>query len=152
MADLKRIEKTVEELLAQEAVELVDMRYLQEHGRWVLRFYLDKHGGITLEDCERLSGSIGAVLDADEAMTHAYSLEVSSPGVDRIIKKPRDFERFSGHPVKVRLKDPLEGRRKFTGYLKGLDAGEVVLESGSGSIRFPIEAVQEARLDPKISP
>ncbi len=148
--DLSHIEKLIESLLANEAMELVDMRYLQAGGRWILRCYVDKRGGITLDDCERLSDNIGAVLDADDAMTRSYTLEVSSPGVDRVLKKAKDFERFSGHPVKIRLKAPLAGRRCFTGCLHGYQDGKVILESGSSAVRLELAAIEEARLDPEI--
>jgi ribosome maturation factor RimP len=150
MPDLQLIEETIENALAQDAFELVDMKYLQEGGRWVLRFYVDKHGGITLDDCERISEKIGSILDATDAMTHAYHLEVSSPGVDRIIKKERDFERFSGHRVKVRLKKAVDGRRRYQGYLRGLEAEAVVLESGDSTVRLPLAAIEETRLDPEL--
>ena len=150
MPDLEQIEKAVSGLLAQEAVELVDLRYLQEGGRWVLRFYLDKHGGITLDDCEKLSSRIGALLDTVDVLMHPYSLEVSSPGLDRRLKRERDFQRFSGHRVKIRLKEPLEGRRRFHGYLKGFEAGKVLLENAGTTVAFEFAAIEEARLDPEI--
>lgn len=150
MPDLKAIEEAVEGLLGQEAAELVDLRYLQEGGRWVLRVYVDKHGGVTLDDCERYSEKVGALLDAMDAMEHSYTLEVSSPGVDRILKKQKDFSRFSGHRVKLRLKAPLEGRRRFHGVLRGVEDGRVVLESDGQVFRLAPEAIEEARLDPEI--
>lgn len=148
--DIKSIEGAVESLLAQEAVELVDLRTKQSHGRWTLAFYVDKHGGITLSDCERLSGRIGALLDAMDAVEHAYTLEVSSPGVDRVLKKESDFRRFAGHRVKVRLKSPLDGRSRFQGYLKGIERDTVVLESGADTLRVELASIKEARLDPDI--
>jgi len=155
--DLTAIERSVGELLATEAAELVDMRYLQEGGRWVLRFYVDKHGGISLDDCEYLSGRIGALLDATEAMTSAYVLEVSSPGLDRILKKERDFQRFAGHKVRLRLREPLDGQRRFRGRLGGMDAGALVLEVPAPSpeeparvLRLALEGIEEARLDPEV--
>lgn len=150
MPDLKAIEEAVESLLGQEAAELVDLRYLQEGGRWILRVYADKHGGVTLGDCERYSEKIGALLDAMDAMERSYTLEVSSPGVDRILKKEKDFSRFAGHRVKLRLKGPLEGRRRFHGVLRGLEEGQVVLESDGHVFRLAPEAIEEARLDPEI--
>ncbi|HBL18345.1 MAG: hypothetical protein A2X36_15390 [Elusimicrobia bacterium GWA2_69_24] len=149
--DLNIIEKSVGDMLALEGVELVDLRFLQEHGRWVLRFFLDKHAGITIDDCERLSDRIGSFLDAEDAIPHAYCLEVSSPGLDRVLKKAKDFERFAGHPVKVRLKaSPEGGRRRFTGYLKGLEDGKVVVENGPDSVRLELAAIEEARLNPDV--
>ena len=122
----------------------------QAGGRWILRFYLDKHGGISLNDCERLSSRIGAMLDTLDVMKGSYSLEVSSPGVDRVLKKDKDFQRFTGHRVKIRLKTPLSGQRRFQGYLRGLDEGKVILASGVETIRLERAAIAEARLDPDI--
>ncbi|MFH1725344.1 MAG: ribosome maturation factor RimP [Elusimicrobiota bacterium] len=150
--DLARIERIIDDVLSQEAMELVDLRYLQAGGRWVLRVFIDKHGGITLGDCERLSDRIGSVLDAVDEIPHSYSLEVSSPGLDRVLKKKTDFERFSGHRVKIRLKSPMEGRRRFNGYLRGLDEGKVVLESSPANVHLDLDAIEEARLDPEVSP
>jgi ribosome maturation factor RimP len=151
MIDLGRIEKAVEPVLAQEAVELVDLRYLQAGGRWVLRFYIEKHGGVTLDDCERVSSRVGPLLDALGAMPHSYCLEVSSPGVDRVIKKKKDFERFSGHRVKVRLRTPVANQRRFQGFLKGVDGEALVLSCGAADVRLELKDVEEARLDPEVA-
>lgn len=150
MPDLIALESTIESALAQDAFELVDLKYVQDGGRWVLRIFIDKHGGVTLDDCEKVSEKIGSILDAAELMTHSYHLEVSSPGVDRVLKKPRDFERFSGHRVKVRLKTARDGRRKFQGFLRGWENESLVLESGESTIRLPLASIDEARLDPEL--
>jgi len=148
--DLKLIEEAVQNVLDQEAVELVDLRYAQEGNRAVLRFYMDKAGGFTLDDCERMSNRIGGILDMTDLMAGPYVLEVSSPGTDRVLKRERDFARFAGHRVKLRLKAPREGRRNFSGYLKGFEEGKVILEDEGKSAAFPLEAVDEARLNPDI--
>src|SRR5262245_15369984 len=109
MADLALIEKAVQGVLDQEAVELVDLRYVHESGRWVLRFFLDKTGGVTLGDCEHLSNRIGAILDLTDLLPRSYVLEVSSPGIDRLLKRERDFKRFSGYRVQVWLSTPEAG-------------------------------------------
>ena len=150
MPDLRLIEETVENALAQDAYELVDLKYLEEGGRWILRFFVDKHGGVTLDDCQRISEKVGSILDATDMMTHSYCLEVSSPGVDRILKKAKDFKRFSGQRVKVRLKTAVDGRRRFQGYLQGMENDGLLLENGGSTIRLPLAAVEEARLDPEL--
>lgn len=156
--DLTAIESAVGELLATEAAELVDLRYLQEGGRWVLRCYVDKHGGVTLDDCEYLSGRIGALLDTLDAVPHSYVLEVSSPGLDRVLKKERDFLRFAGHRVRVRLREPRDGQRRFRGRLAGVEAGSVLLEAAPPSpeeparlLRVELDRIEEARLDPEVT-
>lgn len=151
IVDLLQIEKTVEPLLAQEAVELVDLRYLREGGRWILRFYIDKSGGVSLDDCEYISNRVGSLLDLrEDLLPGAYTLEVSSPGVDRILKKAGDFERFAGHRAKLRLKVPRDGQRHFRGFLKGWEGVEVLLEHGETVLRIPLDEIDEARLDPEI--
>src|SRR5690242_16065104 len=97
------IEKLIEPMLAQENAELVDLTYLKEGPRWVLRVFMDKEGGITLDDCAYFSERIGSLVDASGAVDRSYVLEVSSPGLDRVIKKEKDFARFAGKAVKVRL-------------------------------------------------
>lgn len=144
------IEAAVSPVLEQEAVEMVDLQYLREGGRWVLRFFLDKEGGITLADCEYLSDRIGALLDQGNLIEHAYALEISSPGLDRVIKKEKDFRRFAGRRVRVRLRNPLEGRRKFLGRLLGFEQGRVLLECEGKPLHFPSDAVEEARLEPEV--
>ena len=141
------IEKLVEPLLAQECAELVDLEVLREHGRQVLRFYLDKSGGITLDDCEHLSNRIGALLDEADAVSGAYVLEVSSPGLDRVLKKEKDFARFAGKPVQVRLKLAQDGRRNFKGVLTGFSDGKVRIECEGKPFEFPLPLIDEARLD-----
>lgn len=150
MPDLKAIETSVDGLLQQEGMELVDLRWLQESGRWVLRVYADKHGGVSLKDCEYLSNRIGAMLDAMDAVESSYVLEVSSPGLDRILKKEKDFQRFNGYRVRLRLKEPLDGQRNFHGCLKGIEGGLVVVDTGAKLLNIPPSAIDEARLEPDI--
>jgi|SRR3989339_412334 len=141
------IEKLVEPLLAQECAEFVDLEVLREHGRQVLRFYLDKSGGITLDDCEHLSNRIGALLDEAGAVSGSYVLEVSSPGLDRVLKKEKDFVRFAGKPVQVRLRLAQDGRRNFKGVLTGFSDGKVRIECEGKPFEFPLPLIDEARLD-----
>lgn len=150
MPDLRQIEKDLEALLAQDAMELVDLQYRNEGGRWVLRLFIDKAAGVTIDDCQAVSDKAGAFLDAADVMTHGYTLEVSSPGVDRVIKKDKDFQRFAGHRVAIRLRAPVEGRRRYQGFLKGLEDGRIVLENEGALVRLDRAGVDEARLDPEI--
>ncbi|HAM35932.1 MAG TPA: ribosome maturation factor RimP [Elusimicrobia bacterium] len=145
--DAGRIEELVAPLLTQEAAELVDLEFFRESGRQILRFYLDKEGGITLDDCEHLSNRIGALLDEADAVQGSYVLEVSSPGLDRIIKKEKDFIRFAGKAVQVRLKVAENGRRNFKGLLRGWREGKVLLQCEGKDFEFPLDLVDEARLD-----
>jgi len=145
------IERLLTPVLEQESVELVDLKFLQEGHRWVLRVFLDKEGGITLDDCAYLSDRIGAILDESNAITKSYVLEVSSPGINRIIKKEKDFIRFAGQPVKVKTKLPQAGQRNFKGNLVGIRDGKVVIESGGKEWQFALSDIAEAWLDSEVN-
>lgn len=145
--DKIEIETLLTPLLEQEGAELVDLTYAKEGSRWVLRLYLDKEGGITLDDCAYLSERVGSLLDTNDAIERSYVLEVSSPGLDRVIKKDKDFERFCGKAVKLRLKSAQEGQRNFSGVLRGLREGRVLLEIGGAVREFDRPLVDQVRLD-----
>lgn len=145
--DAKELETLLTPLIEQEGGELVDMQWRREGHRWMLRLFLDKPAGITLDDCEYFSNRVGALLDEKDAISESYVLEVSSPGLDRVIKKDKDFARFSGKPVKLKLKLPENGQRRFSGVLQGLDEGKVAVQVGAELKKWPREGVEEVRLD-----
>ena len=145
--DAKEIEALLTPLIEQEGGELVDLQWRKEGPQWVLRLFLDKPGGITLDDCAYFSDRVGATLDEGDKISRSYVLEVSSPGLDRVIKKDKDFERFSGKPVKLRLKLPENGQRRFSGVLKGLKEGRIEVQVEKDLKAFPRENVDEVRLD-----
>src|SRR5580698_7392143 len=97
-----RVLAIAEPLAVSMGYELVDLEYLREGPQWILRVYLDKQGGVTLEDCSEFSRALGPALDVDEVINTAYALEVSSPGLERPLKKPADFDRFAGKKVAVK--------------------------------------------------
>jgi ribosome maturation factor RimP len=143
----QEIEGLLTPLVEQEAAELVDLRYAKEGPRGVLRVFLDKEGGFSLDDCAYFSERIGSFLDSSKAIDRSYVLEVSSPGLDRVIKKEKDFQRFAGKAVKVRLKAPEQGQRNFHGVLVGFSDGKVLVDSGGKRLEFAAAAIDEARLD-----
>jgi ribosome maturation factor RimP len=145
--DARELEDLLSPLIEQEGGELVDLQWRREGGHWVLRLFLDKKGGITLDDCEYFSNRVGAALDERDAIEQSYTLEVSSPGLDRVIKKDADFARFAGKPVKLKLKLPENGQRRFAGILKGLVEGKVALQIGPETKAFDRAAIEETRLD-----
>lgn len=145
--DAKEIETLVTPLVEQDGGELVDLQWRREGHQWVLRLFLDKPDGITLDDCAYFSDRVGALLDERDAITQSYVLEISSPGLDRVIKKDKDFERFAGKPVKVRIKIADNGQRRFAGVLKGLAAGKVAVQVGETLKEFDRRNVDEVRLD-----
>lgn len=144
---VEQLEKLIEPLLVQERAELVDLRFAKEGSRWVLRVFVDKEGGITLDDCEHVSDRISALLDETDPIQASYVLEVSSPGLDRIIKKKKDFEKFAGKTVKLRLKVPDAGQRNFKGALVGWREGGIALVVNGSERVFPHGLIDEVRLD-----
>lgn len=145
--DAKEIEALVTPVIEQEGGELVDLQWRKEGPQWVLRLFLDKPNGITLDDCAYFSDRVSATLDDGDKISRSYVLEVSSPGLDRVIKKDKDFERFAGKPVKLRLKLPDNGQRRFTGILKGLSEGKVSVQVEKDLKAFARENIDELRLD-----
>ncbi len=146
--DAQEIETLLTPIIEQEGGELVDLQWRKEGPSWVLRLFLDKQGGITLDDCEYFSNRVGAALDEGDKISKSYVLEVSSPGLDRVIKKDKDFVRFAGKPVKLRLKlAEANGQRKFTGVLQGLKEGKVEVLVEKNLKSFDRTNVDELRLD-----
>jgi ribosome maturation factor RimP len=128
-------------------LEVVDVQLLREGGRRILRVLIDREGGIALDDCEALSTALGEELDRADPIPYSYCLEVSSPGIERPLKKEQDFRRFAGHTISCRLFSPLQGRKNFSGLLLGLEGQEILLKAGEGDVvRLPLDAVALARL------
>jgi ribosome maturation factor RimP len=147
----EQIEQIAAPVLREQAAELVDLQFVHEHGQWILRFFLDKEGGITLDDCASLSDHLGQVLDATDIIKQHYSLEVSSPGINRPLKKEADYQRFIGERVDVTLYAPLNGRRHFKGTLQSVNAGTVIVQvEPQASFTLPLADVAKACLDPEI--
>ena len=115
-----QVENLMAEILAGTEYELVDVEYVKERD-WYLRVFVDKAGGIDLDDCQAISEKLSAQLDASDIISGAYILEVSSPGIDRILKKDKDFVREAGKVVDVTLYAPLDGKKLFVGELEGRD-------------------------------
>lgn len=116
-----QVESLMEEVLAGSEYELIDVEYVKEGRDWYLRIFVDKQSGIDLDDCQAISEQLSARLDKLDIISTAYILEVSSPGIDRILKKDRDFVREAGKVVDVTLYAPLDGKKSFVGELIGRD-------------------------------
>jgi ribosome maturation factor RimP len=145
------VERLVEPALAQDGLELVDLSYQKSPGGWTLSFFIDKAGGVTLDDCTAWNHRFGEILDASNLMDRAYVLEVSSPGLDRALRKPADFARFSGRVVHAKLFAPQEGQRNFHGLLLGGDEQSVRLKLDDGrDVALLLENVAKCRLKPEI--
>lgn len=134
MERLDRVREIAERVATSEGLELVEVEFLSRGPKAVLRIFLDKPGGITLSDCQMVSEQVGAILDVEDLIEQSYTLEVSSPGLDRKLLKPADYQRFAGRRVKVLLKAPREGRRRFRGKLLGLENETVQVETDEGQV------------------
>lgn len=152
---LERIEELILPVVEELDLELVDIEYQREDQGWVLRIYLDKDGGITLDDCAAASREFSPLLDVEDVVDTAYNLEVSSPGLERPLKKRVDFERFKGSSVKIKTRlscDPdLRGhkRKTFAGELLGVEDQQICLQQLDklgGKVCFELEQIDKAHL------
>src|SRR5580704_3188698 len=143
-----KVQEIAERVGAGAGIEVVDVQLLGGGGSRLLRIFIDKPQGVTHGDCEFVSQQVGTILDVEDVIPGArYTLEVSSPGVERKLTKPHEFERFVGQKVKVVLRQPVENQRHLTGTLKSFAAGVITLEPGPGkSVQFPLEQVEKANL------
>jgi ribosome maturation factor RimP len=145
-----RLQDLIERVAEREGVELVHAELTGGRQKY-LRIYIDRPEGVTHEDCARVSDRVGLLLDVEDLIPHRYILEVSSPGLDRGLFKPADYERFAGNPAHVRLSEPVDGQRNFHGKLLGLDqAGEpaALIEDETGKRhRLPLAKILKAHVD-----
>src|SRR5271156_2327430 len=136
-----KVREITERVGSSEGIEVVDVQMLGGGGARLLRIFIDKPEGVSHADCEFISHQVGTILDIEDVIPGAhYTLEVSSPGVERKLTKPRDFERFVGKKVKVALRAPVENSRHWMGTLKSFAEGILTLEPAPGrSVQFPLE-------------
>lgn len=131
----------------ENGVELVDVEYVKEGQDWFLRIYIDKEEGITLDDCQAVSEMLSKKLDETDPIEESYYLEVSSPGLDRELKKDKDYEKFKGRLVQISLYEPLDGKKTIEGELLGLENGCVsIKEDGKKKIEIPREKIGKVKL------
>jgi ribosome maturation factor RimP len=123
------------------------MEFVKAGKRYILRLFLDKPGGITLADCASLSSILGEIIDVHDIINHAYTLEVSSPGLTRPLKKVEDYQRFQGRLVRITVRGGAGKRSLFRGELRGLEGESVVVQEGSQVFHIPLADIVKARLD-----
>ncbi len=131
----QKTEQLLLPIIEKNNFELVDVEYVKEAGNWYLRAYIDKPGGITVDDCEIVNRELGALLDRDDFIDDSYILEVSSPGLGRPLKKERDFVRSEGEEVEIRTYRMVEKQKEFRGLLKAWDKDTVTIEQEDGQER-----------------
>ena len=140
------IQGFAEPLLADMGMELVEIQFRREGHGWVLRLFIDKEGGVAIDDCAAVSREISAILEVEDLIEHAYHLEVSSPGLERPLRKREDFIRFAGRLARIRLREPLSGQKVLVGILRGLEGDDAVLEQEKETVRIAMENISRARL------
>jgi ribosome maturation factor RimP len=143
---LATIQGFADPLLHDMGMELVDVHFRREGHGWVLRFFIDKEGGVTIDDCADVSREISAYLEVEDLIDHAYHLEVSSPGLERPLKKKTDFIRFADRLVRIKLREPWDGQRILIGTLLGLEGDTILLALEKETVRIDLENIAKARL------
>jgi ribosome maturation factor RimP len=145
-------------VVAELGYELWELEYAPRAGGGLLRLYIDVSfgdttrdpRGITLDDCEKVSRAVSETLDASDPIPGRYTLEVSSPGLDRVLRTREHFERFAGERVRLEMMQPVDGRKRFSGRLKAVGTSDITLELDGGTVRLPIDDIHRARLAPEL--
>lgn len=145
-----RVRALAEPIVAGEGKELVDVEFVREPQGWILRLFIDKQGGVGLEDCQQVSRAVETALDVEDPIPHEYNLEVSSPGLNRPLKKPLHFKQAAGKKVKVKTYGPIgePPRKNFSGVLTGVADDAVTVEvEGAGAFRIAFKDIAKAHLE-----
>ena len=142
----QRTEALLQPILDAHRFELVDVEYVKEAGSWYLRAYVDKEGGITVDDCEIVSRALGDLLDEQDFIEDSYIMEISSPGLDRPLKKEKDFKRSLGKLVEIRTYRPIEKQKEFCGILNAYDSNSVTIDEDGTERTFDKKDIALIRL------
>lgn len=141
-----RTEEILKPIADEFGVSIYDVEYVKEGSDYYLRAYIDKEGGVTIDDCENVSRALSAKMDEDDFIADAYILEVSSPGLGRALKKERHFLNSMGEEVEIKTYKPIDGSKEFTGILKGYSGGDVTIETEKGDVVFAKDDIANVRL------
>ncbi len=143
----KKVQSILEPILTENALELADIEFVKEGPNWYLRVYIDKQGNVTIQDCEMVSRALEKKLDEADFIEQAYVLEVSSPGIDRPLKKPEHFQKYAGEVIDIKLYKPFEGKKEYQGQLKSLQDGIITIIQEDGTeIHFEQKQTASVRL------
>lgn len=140
------ISQIIEPVIQEESLELVDVEYKKIGKAWTLRVYIDKDQGITVEDCQKISRQIEDMIEIDELIVNPFVMEVSSPGLDRPLKKEKDFLRYRDKPVGIKTFSPIENRRNFQGIIQDCKDQILYLNEEGVSIKIPLDKIAKAKL------
>jgi len=150
-AKLKRLQEMLEPIAQSMDFELWGIEYLSQGKDSILRIYIDGENGVSVDDCAQMSHQASGILDVEDTIAGHYALEVSSPGMDRLLFKLEHYVAFTGSVVKIKLRMPFDGRRNFKGLLKGVEGDEVVLEVDNEEYLLPIDYIDKAQIEPQFS-
>jgi len=142
----EKVSSIAESIATEINVELVDVEFVKEGNEWFLRIFIDRQGGMDLDTCEIFSRKLSDILDEDDPITQAYRLEVSSPGIERPLKKEKDFARFASEKVKINLFEAVDGQKQLIGILLGIEAGIVKLQVAEKVYEITLEQISKANL------
>ena len=140
----------LEPVVSDLGYELWELEYGARPGGGLLRIYIDSPNGISVDDCERVSRAVSEKLDAADPISSEYTLEVSSPGLDRVLRTQQQFERFAGERVKLEMSQSINGRKRFAGRLKQVSDGSITLEVDGAEVQLSIAGIHKARVAPDI--
>ena len=136
----------IEPVLEAEGLELVDVEYKKEGPNWILRIFIDKEGGVTVADCQKVSHLTGDLIDVEETIKIPFNLEVSSPGLDRSVKREKDFLKFNGKRIRLHSLSPIDNKRKFTGILADFKDQIIFIDLDGKPFEIPLSQVAKANL------
>ena len=144
---IEKIEAVVAPILEERQLTLVEVEFRAAGKRWLLRIFIDKEGGVTIDDCEFVSRELSRVLDVEDPIEHAYTLEVSSPGLTRALKKREDFVRYRGKTCRIITRQEVEGKNEFIGKIVDTTGEDVVIQEKIDMFTIPICAIKKAHLE-----
>ena len=143
-----RVQELAEQVAIDHGLELVHTEVAGPENKPIVRIFIDKPQGVTLEDCSEVSTHLGTILDVEDFIHASYTLEVSSPGLERGLYKRADYERFAGNNAKLKTRQPIDGQRNFRGRLVGLEGDELIFEDRTnGRVRVPLDLITKANLE-----
>lgn len=144
---LKKVEEVASPVLEAMGFELIERQLVNEHGHRTLRLYIDHDDRqVTIDDCADVSRALEGPLDVADVVPGSYHLEISSPGIERPLRRAKDFERFAGETIQVRTKRPLHNQKNFVGVLQGIENGQILLQNENGVSKIPLEELRKAHI------
>ena len=148
-ADIDKAIELISPVIESFECDLVDHEFIFEFGSWVLRLFVEKLDGtsVTIDDCAKISREVSALLDVEDVIEKRYNLEVSSPGLNRPLRKAKDFVRFAGKEIKLKTTIPINGRGNYRGELLGMDGNDILMKVDGVEYRIPLDALAKARID-----